>query len=265
LNIERVKGLKNNSKKSSPLSEEDIIEGRNPCMEAIKSGRTINKLLVSKGLKEGSIKKIIRLAKENKIVIQEVDKEKLDGLSQTNNHQGIIAVVSLKDYVEVEDILERAHSLHQKPFVVVLDEIQDVYNLGAVLRTADAVGAHGVIIPKRRSASLNSVVAKASAGAIEYVPVARVSNIPTTIDKLKREGLWVIGMDAKGEKVYHEADLKGAIALVIGSEGEGIGRLVKEKCDFLVNLPMQGNVSSLNASVSAGIVMYEALKQRNNG
>jgi 23S rRNA (guanosine2251-2'-O)-methyltransferase len=263
--IERVKGLRNNSKKSSPLSEEDIIEGRNPCMEAIKAGRTINKLLVSKGAKEGSINKIIRMAKENKIVIQEVDKEKLDGLSQTQQHQGIIAVVSLKDYVEVEDILERANALKQTPFLVVLDEIQDVYNLGAVLRTADAVGAHGVIIPKRRSASLNSVVAKASAGAIEYVPVARVANIPSTIDKLKKEGLWVVGLDANGEKLYNQADLKGPIALVIGSEGEGIGRLVKEKCDFLVNLPMKGNVSSLNASVATGIVMYEVLKQRNNG
>jgi 23S rRNA (guanosine2251-2'-O)-methyltransferase len=244
------------------LSSEDYIEGRNPCIEALKSGRTINKLLVAKGSKEGSINKIIRIAKDNGIVVQEVSREKLDNISESKSHQGVIALVAAKDYVEVDDILEYAASKNEHPFVVILDEIQDVHNFGSILRTADAVGVHGVIIPKRRSVSLNSSVAKTSAGAIEYVKVARVSNIAATIEGLKKSGLWIVGTEMSGEKTFYNADLKGPIALVIGSEGEGIGRLIKEKCDFLVSIPMKGEVASLNASVAAGIVMYEALKQR---
>lgn len=244
------------------LPTEDYIEGRNPCMEALKSGRTINKLLIAKGAKEGSINKIIRMAKDNGVVVQEVNREKLDSMSEAKGHQGVIALVAAKEYVEVDDIIEYAASKNEPPFIIILDEIQDVHNFGSILRTADAVGVHGVIIPKRRSVSLNSSVAKTSAGAMEYVKVARVSNIASTIDSLKKAGLWVVGTEMTGDKTFHKADLKGSLALVIGSEGEGIGRLIKEKCDFLVSIPMKGEVASLNASVAAGIVMYEILKQR---
>lgn len=244
--------------------EEDILEGRNPCMEALKSGRTFNKILVAKGAKEGSIQKIIRMAKEQGVVVQEVHREKLDAIATTRAHQGIIAYVAAKAYVDVDDILAAAQAKNEAPFILILDEIQDVTNFGSMLRSADAVGVHGVIIPKRRSVTLNSGVAKTSAGAIEYVKVARVSNLVNTIERLKKEGVWVVGTQMAGENVFYKADLKGPIALVIGSEGEGIGRLIQEKCDFLVSIPMKGQVSSLNASVAAGIVMYEVCKQRGN-
>lgn len=251
-----------NTDEREVISSEDLLEGRNPCIEALKSGRTINKIMVVKGDREGSVKKIISMAREQGIVIQEVGRDRLDAISHTKAHQGVIAFVSAKEYVEVSDILEYAKQRNEPPFVLILDEIQDVQNFGSILRTADAAGVHGVIIPKRRSVSLNSVVAKTSAGAVEYVPVARVSNLASTIEELKKEGLWVTGTDAEGTDVYHKADLKGPLAVVIGSEGEGIGRLIREKCDFLINIPMKGQVSSLNASVAAGIVLYEALKQR---
>ncbi|HHV97014.1 MAG TPA: 23S rRNA (guanosine(2251)-2'-O)-methyltransferase RlmB [Clostridiaceae bacterium] len=242
---------------------EDIIEGRNPVMEAIKSGRSINKILIVKGEREGSINYIVTAALERKIVVQEVDRAKLDSLSLTGAHQGVIAFVSPKDYVEVEDILAVPSEKGEDPFILILDGITDPHNLGAILRTADAAGVHGVIIPKRRAIGLTAAVAKASAGAIEYVPVARVTNLSQTIDYLKKQNIWVIGTDAAEEnKTIHESDLKGPIALVIGSEGDGLSRLVKEKCDITVRIPMKGNISSLNASVAAAVVMYEVLRQR---
>lgn len=240
----------------------DKLEGRNSVLEAIKSDRTINKILVSKGDKEGSIKQIIALAREKGIIVQETDRISLDKISTTHAHQGVIAFVSVKDYVEVEDILEIAKAKEEAPFIILLDGITDPHNLGSILRTANAVGAHGVIIPKRRAIGLTAAVSKASAGAIEYVPVARVTNIGQTIEYLKEKNLWIVGTDHSGEKSFYDIDLKGPIALVIGSEGEGMGKLVSEKCDFVVNLPMKGQISSLNAAVAGAIVMYEILKQR---
>ncbi|HOJ10554.1 MAG TPA: 23S rRNA (guanosine(2251)-2'-O)-methyltransferase RlmB [Clostridiales bacterium] len=245
--------------------ELDIIEGRNPVIEAVKSGRSINKILISKGEKEGSINYLVAIASEKKIVVQEVERAKLDKLSITGAHQGVIAFVSPIDYVELEDILEIAQSSGQQPFILILDGITDAQNLGAILRTADAAGVHGVVIPKRRAIGLTAAVAKSSAGAVEYVPVARVTNIPQTIEYLKKKNIWVAGTDSAPEnKSFQKSDLKGPIALVIGSEGEGLGRLVKEKCDFIVNIPMKGKISSLNASVAAAIVMYEVLRQRDD-
>ncbi len=242
----------------------DKIEGRNPVLEALKSGRSINKLFISKGDKEGSIHQIIALGKEKGVVIQEVDRSRLDSMSTSHAHQGVIAFVSAKDYVEVDDILEIAASSGTAPFIIILDEITDAYNLGSILRTANAVGAHGVIIPKRRAIGLTAAVSKASAGAIEYVPVARVTNIRQTIDSLKKQNIWIVGTDSTGEKPYYKNDFKGPVALVIGSEGEGMGKLVRESCDFIVNIPMMGQISSLNAAVAGAIVMYEVLKQRSS-
>jgi len=244
--------------------EEDFysIEGRNPVIEALKSGRAINKIFIAKGEREGSIKYIMALAKEAGVVVQEVDKAKLDRMSSTHAHQGVIAGVAAAEYVELEDILRRAEEKNEHPFIILLDGITDGGNLGSILRTADAVGAHGVVIPKRRAAGLNAAVSKASAGAIEYVPVARVVNMAQTIEALKKKGIWVAGTDTTGEKPFYSVDLKGPIALVIGSEGEGMSRLVREKCDFVVSIPMKGRISSLNAAVAGAIVMYEISKQR---
>jgi len=241
---------------------EDRLEGRNPVMEAIKAGREIDKILVQKGEREGSIVRIISLAKEKGIVVQEVEKQKLDALSSTRAHQGVIAFVAMHKYVEIEDILERAKEKGEPPFIILIDEITDPHNLGSIIRTANAAGVHGIIIPKRRTVGLTAAVAKASAGAIEYMPVAKVTNLSQTIDKLKERGIWIAGVDMNGEQDLYHADLKGSIGLVIGSEGEGISRLVKEKCDFLVRIPMKGEISSLNASVAAAVVMYEVFKQR---
>ena len=240
----------------------DKIEGRNPVMEALKAGREIDKILVAKGAAEGSIKKIIAIAKEKGITVQNVERNKLNEISESDSHQGIIAMAAAHEYSSLEDILEAAKNKGKEPFVLLLDEIMDPHNLGSIMRTADAVGVDGIIIPKRRSVGLTAVVAKTSAGAIEYVPVAKVSNIAQTIDKLKDAGFWVAGADADGQQAHYEANLRGPIALVIGSEGQGISRLIKEKCDFLVKIPMVGNVSSLNASVAAAVFMYEVLRQR---
>ncbi|QEK11149.1 23S rRNA (guanosine(2251)-2'-O)-methyltransferase RlmB [Crassaminicella thermophila] len=239
----------------------DKIEGRNPVIEALRANREIDKIMIAKGA-EGSVKKIIGMAKDKGISIQYVQKQKLDNISQSHAHQGVIAFVAAHNYVEVEDILKKAEEKGEDPFIIILDEITDPHNLGSIMRTADAAGAHGIIIPKRRAVGLTSIVAKTSAGAIEYVPVAKVSNIAQTIDMLKSQGVWVIGADMSGEKKHYEENMKGKIALVIGSEGKGIGRLIKEKCDFLVNIPMKGEVSSLNASVAASILMYEVVRQR---
>ncbi|MCC8161342.1 MAG: 23S rRNA (guanosine(2251)-2'-O)-methyltransferase RlmB [Oscillospiraceae bacterium] len=240
---------------------EDKIIGRNPILEAIRSGRGIEKILVKKGKYEGSIVPIIKKAKDAGIVIQEVDKAKLDAAAEGGNHQGVVAYVSAHEYSSVNDILDRAREKGEPPFVIICDKITDPHNLGAILRTANCVGAHGVIIPKRNSAGLTGVVAKTSAGAVEYTPVAKVTNIASAIDSLKKEGLWIAAADMDGEEMY-KIDLKGALGLVIGSEGEGISRLVKEKCDFIASIPMSGEINSLNASVAAGVLMYEALRQR---
>lgn len=239
-----------------------MIEGRNPVLEAIQSGRDINKLMVADGQKEGSIKKIIAKAKEKGIVISYVDRQKINGLSQSDNHQGVIAFVAAYDYKDLEDLLNEVQEKEEAPFFIILDEINDPHNLGSIMRTADAVGAHGIIIPKRRAVGLTPVVAKTSAGAIEYVPVCRVTNLARTIDTLKERNIWIAGADMTGEQTHFQADFKGAIALVMGNEGQGLSRLVKEKCDFLVNIPMIGKVSSLNASVAASVIMYEIFKQR---
>ena len=240
---------------------EDKIIGRNPVMEAIRSGRSIDKILIKKGKYEGSVIPIIKKAKSAGIIIQEVDRSKLDVIAEGENHQGIIAYVSAYEYATVSDILDRAAEKNEAPFVIICDRITDPHNLGAIIRTANCVGAHGVIIPKRNSAGLNSIVAKTSAGAVEYTPVAKVTNISKTIDDLKEKGLWIAGADMDGEEMY-KVDLKGALGLVIGSEGEGISRLVREKCDFIASIPMGGDINSLNASVAAGVLMYEALRQR---
>lgn len=236
-----------------------IIEGRNPVLEVIQSGRAINKLMIADGNREGSIKKIIAKAKEKGIVISYVDKAKINSMSQSDNHQGVIAFVAAYDYVELDDML---NGIEGPPFLIVLDEINDPHNLGSIMRTADAVGAHGIIIPKRRAVGLTPVVAKTSAGAIEYIPVCRVTNLARTIDALKERGIWVAGADMAGQQTHFQANFEGPIALVMGNEGQGISRLVKEKCDFLVNIPMIGKVSSLNASVAASVIMYEIFKQR---
>ena len=237
------------------------IEGRNPIIEALRSDRPIDKLMISNTSKEGSIKKIIGMAKEKNVVIQYVDKHKLDEISTSHSHQGVIAVVSDYKYYELEDLLAIARERGEDPFFIILDEITDPHNLGTIIRTADAVGAHGVIIPKRRSVHITSVVAKASAGAVEYFPVCKVTNIANTIKQLKKEGLWIAAADMDGG-VFYEQDLTGPLALVIGSEGFGVSRLVKQNCDFVVKMPMIGNVSSLNASVAGGILLYEIFRQR---
>lgn len=244
------------------MTQSDKIEGRNPVLEALKAEREMDKILIAKGAEQGSVQKIIGAAKERGIPIQYVERQKLDQLSQSHSHQGIIAFVAAYRYAEVEDILDKAAQKGEAPFIVILDEITDPHNLGSILRTANAAGVHGVIIPKRRAVGLTAVVAKTSAGAIEYVPVAKVSNLAQTIDTLKDKGLWVVGADMDGQNTYYEQDLTGNTALVIGSEGQGIGRLIKEKCDFIVRIPMKGQLSSLNASVAASLMMYEVMRQR---
>lgn len=242
----------------------DKIVGRNPVMEALKSGREIDKILIAKGTEGGSLIKIIGKAKDKGIPIQYVERQKLNELSEDNVHQGIIATVAAYEYRDFEDIIEEAKKKNKDPFILVLDEIEDPHNLGSIMRTADAVGVDGIIIPKRRSVGLTATVAKSSAGAIEYVPVAKVSNIAQTIDRIKEMGIWVAGADMSGNEEHYNTDLKGPLALVIGSEGRGISRLIKEKCDYLVKLPMVGQVSSLNASVAAAVLMYEVYRQRAN-
>lgn len=242
---------------------EDKIIGRNPVLEAIKAGRSIDKILIKKGKYEGAVIPVVKKAKEAGIIIQEVDRARLDALAEGGNHQGVIAYVSAHDYVSVDDILKKALDKGEAPFVIICDKITDPHNLGAIIRTANCAGAHGVIIPKRSSAGLNSVVAKTSAGAVEYTGVARVTNIADTIEKLKKQGMWIAAADMDGQEMY-SVDLKGSLGIVVGSEGEGVSRLVKEKCDFIVSIPMHGEISSLNASVAAGVLMYEALRQRKN-
>ena len=240
----------------------DQVEGRNAVLELLESGRDINKILVANGEKHGSIHKILAIAKERKIIVTEIERNKLNQIAQTPNNQGVIAIVPPYDYCEVEDILDEAKRKNEMPFILILDGIEDPHNLGSIIRTAETAGVHGIIIPKRRAASVNSTVSKVSAGAVEYMKIARVNNINETIRYLKEQDVWICGTDMDTNTIYTKQDYKMPIAIVIGSEGFGMSRLVKENCDFLVKIPMKGKITSLNASVSAGIVMYEAVKQR---
>lgn len=243
------------------METDEILYGRNAVLEALRGGTPINRLLVLSGSEQGSMRQILAIAREKGIVCVLQERSRLDQLCGNANHQGVAAYVAAAAYVEPEEILARAAEKGEAPFVVILDEIQDPHNLGAIIRTADAVGVHGVIVPKRRAASLTGAVAKASAGAVAHVPVARVSNIPATLDFLKERGLWIAGTDLTGETEFCKADFRGPIGLVIGSEGHGMGALTRKKCDFTVTIPMRGQVSSLNASVAAGIVLYEIFRQ----
>lgn len=239
---------------------EFTIEGRNSVLEAYRAGKTIDKLYVLEHLKESGINTIIREAKKNNTFIKFVSKERLDQMSETKNHQGVIAKIAAYEYATVQEILDKAKEKDEKPFIFILDEIEDPHNLGAIIRTANLAGAHGVIISKHRASGLTATVAKASAGAINYTPVAKVTNIAQTIDELKNEGLWFVCADMDGTCMY-DIDLKGAIGIVIGNEGNGVGRLVKEKCDFVAAIPMKGDIDSLNASVAAGVLAFEVVRQ----
>lgn len=240
---------------------EDIIFGRAPVLEALKNSHPIDKIIIKSGPYAASLVPIIDEAKKKGIVIRQADAARLDRMANGENHQGVVAMISAYNYVGVEDILARAESKGESPFVIICDKITDPHNLGAIIRTANCVGAHGVIIPKRDGAGVNSVVMKTSAGALEYTAVAKVTNIVSTIEMLKDRGLWVTAADMDGTSMY-DIDLKGAIALVIGSEGKGVSRLVREKCDFIASIPMRGEINSLNASVAAAVLMYEATRQR---
>lgn len=247
-------------KNDSP-SNEDIIIGRNPVIELLKSGKDIQSVLIAKGEREGSIKKIISLCRQNKVVLKTVDRKKLDLMCSGANHQGVAATVPQHEYALVEDILNYAKEKGEDPFIIICDEIEDSHNLGAIIRTAEACGVHGIIIPKRRSAGLNYTVAKTSCGAVEYMRVARVANLASTIDSLKKKNIWVYCADMDGQP-WCSTDFTGGCAIVVGNEGKGVSRLIKEKCDVTVSLPMRGKINSLNASVAAGIIMYEAARQR---
>ena len=240
---------------------EFTIEGRNAVIEAFRSGKTIDKLYVLDGCKDGPVMTIIREDKKTDTIIRYVDREILDRLSKTGHHQGVVANAAAYDYAEVEDILNAAREKGEPPFVFILDGIEDPHNLGAIIRTANLAGAHGVIIPKRRAVGLTATVAKTSAGALNYTPVAKVTNLSATIEELKKEGLWFVCADMGGETMYN-LNLTGPIGLVIGNEGEGVSRLVKEKCDYVASIPMKGNIDSLNASVAAGVLAYEIVRQR---
>ena len=243
--------------------EEFTIEGRNAVMEAFRSGKTIDRLFVLDGCQDGPVKSIVREAKKTDCIVTYVKKERLDQMSETQKHQGVMAYAAAYEYAEVEDILKAAEEKNEPPFIILLDSIEDPHNLGAIIRTAHQAGAHGVIIPKRRAVGLTATVAKVSAGAINYLPVAKVTNLSVTIDELKEKGLWFACADMEGELMY-KVNLKGPIGLVIGSEGEGVGRLIKEKCDYMAKIPMFGKVDSLNASVAMGIMAYEIVRQRMN-
>ena len=241
---------------------EGLIEGRNAVAETLRSGAPIDKLYIAKGETDRTLGRIAAAARKSGVVVVEADRRKLDAMSVTHSHQGVIAIAAAQAYASVEDILQKAAERGEPPLLVVCDEISDPHNLGAIIRTAECAGAHGVIIPKRRSAGLTAVVAKTSAGAVSYMPVARVPNIPALLKDLKKQGIWVFGTAAGGSVALYEADLRGPAAIVIGSEGEGMTRLAAENCDFLVSIPMRGKLSSLNASAAAAILLYEAVRQR---
>lgn len=241
--------------------EEFVIEGRNAVIEAFRAGKTVDKLFVLEHCKEGSMNTVLREAKKHDTVIHYVKKERLEQMSEMGKHQGVIAYIAAFEYSSVDDILKKAEEKGESPFVVILDDIEDPHNLGAIIRTANLAGAHGVIIPKHRAAGLTATAVKASAGAINHTPVAKVTNISKTIEELKEKGLWFVCADMGGTTMY-DLDLKGAIGLVIGNEGKGVSRLVKEKCDFVASIPMFGDIDSLNASVAAGVLAYEIVRQR---
>ncbi len=243
--------------------EELTIEGRNAVMEAFRSGKTIDKLFVLKNCQDGPVNSILREARKRDVIVSFVAKERLDQMSKTGKHQGVIASAAAYEYAEVEDILNLAREKGEPPFIFLLDNIEDPHNLGAIIRTANLAGAHGVIIPKRHAVGLTATVAKTSAGALNYTPVAKVTNLGATMEELKKEGLWFVCADMGGTTMY-DLNLTGPIGLVIGNEGEGVGRLVKEKCDYVASIPMKGDIDSLNASVAAGVLAYEILRQRMN-
>ncbi len=243
---------------------ETIIEGRNAVLEALRSGKTLDKLYVQEGSGDEAVKRIVREAKKQGAAIKSVDKERLDGLAGNRKHQGVAACVAAYEYAKVDDMLESAKEKGEAPFFLLLDGIEDPHNLGAIIRTANTAGAHGVIIPKNRAAGLTAAVAKASAGALNYTPVAKVTNLARTMEELKKMGMWFVCADMGGETMYH-MDLTGPIGLVIGNEGEGVSRLVKERCDFTARIPVKGEIASLNASVAAGVLAYEIVRQRDHG
>ncbi|PID16037.1 23S rRNA (guanosine(2251)-2'-O)-methyltransferase RlmB [Sporosarcina sp. P34] len=242
-------------------SEVELIGGRNPVVEALRSGRQLNKIWVAEGVNKKSIGEIIKLAKEAGVVVQTTPKQKLDGMTDLS-HQGILASVAAYDYAELEDLFAIAKERQEDPFFIILDELEDPHNLGSILRTADASGVHGIIIPKRRAVGLTGVVAKASTGAIEHIPVVRVNNLSQTVDELKKRGVWIAGTDASNSTDYRNMDATLPLAVIIGSEGKGMSRILRERCDFLYRLPMVGEVTSLNASVAAALLMYEVLRKR---
>ena len=257
--------MKEQAEKRRPLPEAEpdgLIEGRNAVIEALRAGTAIDKIYLAKGETDKTLGHIASKARAAGVVVVEADRRKLDGMSRTHAHQGVIALAAMREYVTVQSLLDTAEEKGEAPLLVVCDEISDPHNLGAILRTAECAGAHGVIIPKRRSAGLTAIVGKTSAGAVSYMPVARVSNLPATLEELKKKGVWVYGTAAEGTTSLYDADLKGPAAIVIGSEGSGMGRLVREKCDFLVSIPMKGHISSLNASAAAAILLYEAVRRR---
>lgn len=239
-----------------------VIEGRNAVIEALRAGTAIDKIYLAKGDTDSALGHIANTARANGVVVVNADRRKLDEMSRTHAHQGVIAVAAVRAYASIEDIFQRAEERGEAPLIVLCDELSDPHNLGAVIRTAECAGAHGVVIPKRRSAGLTAIVAKTSAGAVSYMPVARVANIPSLLKDLKKQGIWVFGTAAEGTTRLYDADLKGPAAIVIGSEGDGMSRLVAENCDFLVSIPMRGRISSLNASAAAAILLYEAVRQR---
>lgn len=242
--------------------EEEYLAGKHPVLEALKAGRSLNKIWLSNQAQRHLVQPILEEAKARGVVVQQVDKRKLDQLVPDMQHQGVVAQAAAVSYADVDDLLARAAEWGEAPLIVLLDEVEDPHNLGSVLRTADCTGAHGVVVPKRRSAGLTAVVAKTSAGAVEYVPVARVANLVQTMDKLKEAGIWIAGADIGATTGFYETDLTGPLAVVIGSEGRGLSRLVRENCDFILSLPMFGRINSLNASVAAGVILYEAVRQR---
>ncbi len=255
--------MKDSKKSNEQETYQDQVEGRNAVLELLESGKEINKIYIEDGEKQGSISKIIAIANERKILLTKIPQNKFRQMAQTANPQGVIAVVPPFDYCEIYDIMQLAKERNEEPFILILDGIEDPHNLGAIIRTAETAGVHGIVIPKRRSASVNSTVNKVSAGAVEHMLIARVNNLNETINYLKKQDVWICGTDMETNKYYYNQDLTGPLAIVIGSEGFGMSRLVKENCDFLVKIPMKGKITSLNASVSTGIIVYEALKQRN--
>ena len=262
--INKKESRKDNFKpeKKETYPSEDQVEGRNAVIELLESGKDINKIFITKGEKHGSINKIISMAKERKVILVEKDKRQMEQMAQNENYQGVIAIVPPFEYCEIEDILDKAKEMNEDPFVLILDGIEDPHNLGSIIRTAETAGVHGIIIPKRRAVAVNSTVNKVSAGAVQYMKIARVTNITDSIEKLKEKGLWICGTDISTDTYYYNQDLTGPLGIVIGNEGTGMSDRVKKSCDFLVKIPMKGKVTSLNASVSTGIVIYEAIKQR---